>query len=417
MRRALALSIVCWLLAGCGGSPNAASPAGNVMPARAAAHADDGATALPGGDGATALPGGDGATALPGGDGATALPGGDGATALPGAELACPLLQSPNQASCTVAINLSVPPQSSIQAGGIVPGLHPSDIAARYAIPNAAGGTVAIVDAYDDPAAESDLAVYRTMFGLPACTSANGCFRKVDQRGGASYPAVNNGWAEEIALDLDMVSAVCPNCSILLVEANSASIDDLGAGVDTAAALGANAISNSYYASEWSGELDEDVHYRHAGIPIVASAGDAPSAFYPATSPSVVSVGGTTLTKSGAAFAESAWAYGGRGCSAYEPRPQWQNGVTTCKTRAAVDVAAVADPNTGVAMFDSLAGGWLVAGGTSIGSPIVAAAYALAGNGAPVSAAYAHPAAFYALASGGFNAVTGLGSPDGIGGF
>lgn len=357
----------------------------------------------------------DAATALPG-DAATALPG-DAATALPGATLACQPIQTPGNANCTVAISTAFPPLSSLSLQSLVPGLHPADLQSRYALPAGAGETVAIVDAYDDPVAESDLAVYRTIFGMRACTSLNGCFRKIDERGGTSYPALNVGWAQEIALDLDMVSAACPNCNILLVEADSASLNDLGAAVDTAANAGARTISNSYYAKEYSGELSEDAHYTHAGIPIVASAGDAPSAFYPGVSPNVVSVGGTSLTNGGGAFSESGWSQGARGCSVFEPRPQWQNGVTSCKTRAAVDVAAVGDPQTGVAMFDSLSGGWLVAGGTSVGSPIIAAAYALAANGAPVSSAYQNASAFHVLGSGGFDSVTGLGSPNGVGGF
>ncbi len=405
MRRALALSILCSLLAACGGSQTGSSVGGSVLPARASYHTNDAATALPG-DAATALPG----------DAATALPG-DAATALPGATLACPLVQSPGQGNCSVAINVAFPPLASLTAGSVIPGLHPSDLTARYGLPAGQGGTVAIVDAYDDPAAESDLATYRATFGLPPCTSANGCFKKVDERGGSSLPQVNIPWAQEISLDLDMVSAACPSCSILLVEAKSASIDDLGTGVDTAAASGARAVSNSYYAAEWSGELNEDAHYKHPGVPIVASAGDAPYPFYPASSPNVISVGGTSLKNSGGAFDETGWQYGGRGCSGYEPEPDYQKKLTACKTRYTVDVAAVADPNTGVAMFDSLSGGWLVAGGTSVGAPLVAAAYALAGNGAAPVQAYAHPSAFHDIAPAGFDAATGLGSPSGLGGF
>src|SRR5213079_2813892 len=127
-----------------------------------------------------------------------------------------------------------------------VPGYHPSDLQSAYNLPSATGGsgqTVAIVDAYDDPTAEADLGVYRAQFGLGACTTANGCFRKVDQNGGTNYPRANGGWAQEISLDLDMVSAVCPNCKILLVEATSNSFANLAAAVDRAAILGANAIS------------------------------------------------------------------------------------------------------------------------------------------------------------------------------
>ncbi len=387
MRQALALSVLCSFLAACGGG----SPGGgSIMPSSP--------------------------SGIRANDGATALPGGDGATALPGATVACPTQQSVAEARCTVALNVKFPPLSSVASGDLVPGLHPADLQARYALPARSGGTVAIVDAYDDPLAESDLNVYRGIFGMSACTSSNGCFKKVDQNGGSAIPATNNAWTQEISLDLDMVSAACPSCTILLIEAKSASIADLAAAVDTAAKLGARAISNSYYAVEWSSEKAEDVHYFHQGIPVVASSGDQPYPYYPAASPNVVSVGGTTLLQSGSSFSETGWKYGGRGCSKFEARPSWQNGLTSCTTRAAVDIAAEADPATGVAMYDSQAGGWLVAGGTSIGSPLVAAAYALAANGAPVSYAYAHASAFHLLSTSRFDSATGLGSPNGLGG-
>jgi subtilase family serine protease len=301
----------------------------------------------------------------------------------------------------------------------LVPGLHPSDLQSAYGLAGASAsgsGTIAIVDAYDDPAAESDLAVYRATFGLPPCTSASGCFRKVDQRGGTAYPAPNAGWSQEIALDLDVVSAICPQCAILLVEATSASLDDLGTAVDTATSLGARAVSNSYYAAEWQAETGEDVHYTHAGVAITASAGDQPQPSYPATSPGVLAVGGTTITKAGAAWSESAWAYGGRGCSAYEPKPRWQQ-ASSCATRAAVDVSAVADPQTGVASFAAVAGGWRVVGGTSVGAPLVAAASVLAGGTFPGTWwPYAHPTAFHDIPPAGVDPVTGLGTPNGLAG-
>ena len=381
--------------------------------------AGNGATGLPGGNGATGLPGGNGATGLPGGNGATGLPGGNGATGLPGALLACSPVTIPGQGACTIAININIPPVSDVLTpSNLLPGLHPTDLQDAYSLPvQSAGGTVAIVDAYDDPTAETDLAIFRAAYGLPPCTGDNGCFRKVNQQGqNGSYPAANLAWGEEISLDVDTVSAVCPNCSIVLVEANSALIDDLGAGVDTAARLGAKAISNSYYAYEWSGETQEDVHYNHPGTAITVSSGDQTAPFYPAASQYVTSVGGTTLSGSAGSWNESPWTYGGQGCSAYVARPSWQP-KTICKTRAAVDVAAVADPQTGVSMYDSLAGGWLVAGGTSIGAPLIAAAYALSGNSAGPAYSYGHRSAFHDVPPAGYDLATGLGSPNGVGGF
>ncbi|MBV8490616.1 MAG: peptidase S8 [Candidatus Eremiobacteraeota bacterium] len=402
IQRASRLAVVLAFLsfAGCA-APNAVT----ALPSQAGAahsparklHADNGAGALPG-------------------NGAGALPG-NGASALPGALLPCVFSNQPGLASCTIAINLNVPVLSdSTLPASLIPGLHPSDLVNAYAMPSAnAGKMVAVVDAYDDPTAESDLAIYRLTFGLPPCTSLNGCFKKVNESGTSAAPSTDSAWAQEIALDLDMISAVCPNCSIELVEANSNSIDDLGTSVDRAVAAGAAAVSNSYYTAEWAGETSEDVHYRHSGVAITASSGDAAQPFYPAASPYVTAVGGTSLSRSAGAWQETPWAYGGSGCSAYEPRPSFQTGVP-CSNRASVDVSAVADPQTGVAIFSTAAGGWVVAGGTSIGAPILAAAYALAGSGPGPGYSYAHPGGFRDLPPPGYDLATGLGSPRGIGG-
>jgi len=306
-----------------------------------------------------------------------------------------------------------------------IPGLHPGDIVGLYAFPSsAAGATVAIVDAYNDPTAEKDMNVYRSRFGLPPCLSSSGCFRKVNQDGIArKYGHASKTWSQETALDLEMVSAVCPRCPILLVEARSASIDDLGASVDEAVTLGARAVSNSYYTTEWPDETSEDVHYNHPGIAITASSGDVGSGaqaspYYPAASPYVTAVGATTLIGNPAGKTETAWAYAGNGCSLYEAQPSFQVGVP-CATRSAVDMAVVGDPQTGVTMFATQAGGWVVAGGTSIGAPVVAAAYALSGKLASPSFSYAHRAGFEAIPPappGGYDVATGLGFPYGVSG-
>lgn len=360
------------------------------------------------------------ATGLPGGNEtgapstATGLPG--TATGLPGDSFACSS-STAGSANCTIAININIAPVANPNAPpSLIPGYHPADLQGAYALPSGnAGGTVAIVDAFDDPAAEADLAVYRAAFGLGPCTSQSGCLRKVDERGGSTLPATNASWSEEIALDLDMVSAACPRCSIVLVEAASASMDDLGAAVDTAAGFSPLAISNSYYAAEWSGETGEDVHYAHPGIAITASSGDAATPSYPAASANVTSVGGTSLSNNGGSWSEVPWSATGHGCSAYVAKPAWQT-IAPCTTRSTVDVAAVADPQTGVAMFNSAAGGWLVAGGTSVGSPLVAAAYALSARPAGPAYSYANLGAFRPVGGSGYGAQTGLGSPIGVAG-
>jgi subtilase family serine protease len=352
-------------------------------------------------------------------DSVGSVPGGDSVGSVPGGDLACGYSLSSASANCSIAINVNVPPISDATTpSNLLPGLHPADLQNAYALPSqSGGGTVAIVDAYDDPQAESDLGVYRTAYGLPPCTSSNGCFSKVNQTGTAgSYPLPNAGWDNEISIDLDVVSAVCPNCKILLVEANSNLLSDLGAAVDTAAKLGAVAISNSYYAAEWSGETAYDAYYHHPGIAITVSSGDNAKPYYPSTSPYVTSVGGTSLSSSAGSWSESPWAYGGRGCSRYESKPLWQGSNGCQGKRSANDVSAVADPQTGVSMYDSTAGGWLVAGGTSVGAPLIAAAYALSGNPQGPAYSYGHRSAFHDVAPAGYDWATGLGTPNGVGG-
>jgi subtilase family serine protease len=322
-------------------------------------------------------------------------------------------------------------------------GLNPADLASAYKLNTAAGAgqVVAIVDAFDDPNAESDLGVYRAQFGLPACTTANGCFRKVNQTGGTTPPRSNSGWAQEISLDLDMVSAVCPNCKILLVEASSNSFANLAAAVDTAARLGANVISNSYGGSEYSTETTDEAHFNHPGVAITVSSGDNGFGVeFPAASRFVTAVGGTHLVKSNTTrgWTETTWSGAGSGCSAFVTKPAWQTD-TGCARRTVADVSAVADPNTGVSVYDTFrvtgGGGWLVFGGTSVAAPVIAAVYALAGNAGTVnygSFPYSHTASLFDVVSGsngtcspaylctataGFDGPTGLGTPNGSGAF
>lgn len=342
------------------------------------------------------------------------------------------------EASCSIAMSDSSQAMldSAVSGGSAIAGLHPAQIDSAYGFPSqAVGMTVAIVDAFDDPHVEKDLAVYRSRFKLPACTSANGCFRKVNQEGQTGrYPRADGAWSREIALDVEMVSAVCPRCPILLVEANSASMDDLGASVDEAVALGARSVSNSYYAVEWANESSEDGHYRHPGVAITVSSGDVrmpnddgsgnvnggnalskrAEPYYPATSPFVTAVGGTSLDLDGASFNERPWRNGAEGCSRYEAHPIFQTSL--CATRSSVDLAVVGDPRTGVSVYASQAGGWVVAGGTSVGAAVVAAAYALSGHPAGPAFSYAHRGRFHHLGQPGIDLATGLGSPDGVAG-
>ncbi|WP_329456735.1 carboxypeptidase regulatory-like domain-containing protein [Streptomyces sp. NBC_01497] len=297
-------------------------------------------------------------------------------------------------------------------------GYGPADLQDAYALPEGGGTgqTVAIVDAFDDPAAEADLAVYREQYGLSACTTDNGCFRKVDQRGGTNYPEADPSWAGEISLDVDMVSAAAPNARILLVEADDSSIESLGAAVDEAVALGAKYVSNSYgslYPSGGSGEDPAeaaafDPHYDHPGVAVVASSGDSGfGVAYPAASPYVTSVGGTSLASDpGAArgWSETAWDGAGSGCSAFEPKPAFQKD-TGCGHRSVADVSAVADPATGVAVYQTYgSSGWQVYGGTSVAAPIIAGVYAAAGTPVPGTYPNSYP---YTYSGTGLNDVTG----------
>jgi subtilase family serine protease len=247
-----------------------------------------------------------------------------------------------------------------------------------------------------------------------------------------------------------MVSAICPKCHILLVEATNNQNANLYAAVDTAAGLGANVISNSYGGAETATETSDDVHFNHPGIAITVSSGDSGyGPQYPAASPYVTAVGGTSLTKSGSTFTETAWSGAGSGCSAYERKPSWQAD-SGCANRTIADVSAVADPNTGVAVYDSncnffqqLVGqcfkGWGVVGGTSASAPIIGGMYALAGNTAPgaipsvpAQLAYSNTGSLHDVTSGsngscggsylctagpGYDGPTGLGTPSGTGAF
>jgi hypothetical protein len=354
---------------------------------------------------------------------------------------------APGEAACHswVRVNATT---GQIQPLVTPSGFGPVDLRSAYNLPSTGGTgmTIAIVDAFDDPNAESDLAVYRSNFGLPACTTANGCFKKVGQTGSTTaLPRANASWAEEISLDLDMASAVCPNCKILLVEANSATTSSLGAAVNTAVSLGANVVSNSYGGGESSTDPSTtNSFYNHPGVLITASSGDNGFGVeYPAAATTVLAVGGTHLVRDSSArgWSESAWGNGassstnggaGSGCSTVETKPSWQTD-TGCARRTVADVSAVADPNTGVAVYDTYGlgaqGGWLVFGGTSVASPVVASIFALTGHAsATPQYPYANTSQFYDAVGGsnagscsptylctavaGYDGPTGIGSPN-----
>jgi subtilase family serine protease len=320
-------------------------------------------------------------------------------------------------------------------------GYAPAQLRTAYGLTGNNTTTIAVVDAYANPNAAADLAKYRQQFGLG---TAN--FTQYNQNGGTALPAGDTGWGQEEMLDLEMVSAICPGCAIVYVGANSTSFDDLGKAVDTAVAKGAKVVSNSYGGSEDPTETSSAVHYNHPGVAITVSSGDsgygveAPAAFN-----TVTAVGGTNLTLNAdnTRKAEKVWGSqfnlnggAGSGCSAYISKPTWQKD-TGCSKRSVADVAAVADPNTGVAVYDSYGstGGknWFVFGGTSVAAPIIGGVYGLSGNtaGVPASIAYSHTSALYDVTSGanglcfnylckgtaGYDGPTGLGTPKGTAAF
>ena len=355
---------------------------------------------------------------------------------------------APGDLRCHALVRTDLRPNANPHPSTIQ-GHKPADLQDAYKLSAASksagsGQTVAIVDANDDPNAESDLAVYRAQFGLSACTTANGCFRKVNQSGiQGNYPKASKNGAQEISLDVDMVSAICPNCHILLVEANSSSSSDLLAAEDTAAALAPNEISNSFGGTEGPGVAALASHFNHPGIAITASSGDSGFGVeFPADLQFVTAVGGTTLarsTVSSRGWVETAWVGAGSGCSAFIAKPSWQSFLPGCNGRVVADVSFVADPTTGVAVYDTYpSGGWMVFGGTSVGAPAIAAVYALAGNASTVNygsfpylnGSYAASLfdaqggsngscspAYLCTAGSGYDGPTGLGTPDGTAAF
>jgi subtilase family serine protease len=317
-------------------------------------------------------------------------------------------------------------------------GYGPADLRAAYNLGTTNGtATIAIVDAFGYPNAESDLAVYRAQFNLPPCTTANGCFKKVNQGGNTNkYPRADTGWSQETALDLDMASAICPGCKLVLVEADSNSFLNLGTAVTTAVSKGAHVVSNSYGGGE-SGSAAYESYYNYSGVAITVSSGDGGYGVeFPASSPHVTAVGGTSLAHSGNTWTETAWSGAGSGCSTVYAKQPWQTDTGCADHRTVADVSAVADPNTGVAVYGPVTpkrSGWMVFGGTSASAPIIAGMYGI--NGGAVTAGgnpYAHTGALNDVISGsngncggsylctaglGYDGPTGLGTPNGASAF
>ena len=361
---------------------------------------------------------------------------------------ACAVTHQPGIMSCMVLIRTDVRQRNAAFPRGKVVGFGygPAQLRSAYNLPSTtagAGQIIAVVDAYNDPRAVSDFNFYRSNWGLPACnaTTQAGCLTVVNQNGATSPLPANaggTGWATEESLDVDMAAAICPLCRVYLVEAKSPTTANLGTGVDSAVSvLGARFVSNSYGSGQSTSDPTYDtLYYKHAGVAVTASAGDSGyKVSYPAASQYVTAVGGTSLTKTsgGRGWTETVWSGTGSGCAqANEAKPTWQHDAG-CKHRTDNDVAAVADPSTGVAVYDTYDhGGWLEVGGTSVSSPIIASVFALAGTPAagtyPSSYPYAHTGSLFDVTSGsngtctkaylchgevGYDGPTGWGTPNG----
>jgi Subtilase family len=373
------------------------------------------------------------------------------AVATPAMRAACPRARTGFE-RCLALFAPQVAVNAAIAAGARGPAATPAgwrakDIESAYKLPVTRNPhqTVAVAEVLDTPALAADLAVYRKQYGLSACTTASRCLRIVNQNGEAAprpRSGVGTGADVETMLDVSMVSAACPLCRILVVEANSASFGDLAAAEDTAARLGAQVISNSYGAREFGGTQAYAAAYDHPGHVIVASSGDAgfTAANFPANLATVVAAGGTELARASNArgWSERVWntkAVGasGSGCSAYVAKPSWQRD-RRCPGRIVADVSALA---WNIAVYDKAQGGWLTVGGTSASAPLIAGVYALAGNASKITPGYAyrHARSLFDITKGsnvfgdvcgddylctarkGYDAPTGLGTPDGTGAF
>ena len=320
-------------------------------------------------------------------------------------------------------------------------GFGPPDLLAAYNVDttNSVGLTIGLIEAYGYPALESDLAMYRSTYSLPPCTVASGCLTILNQSGQISPlpgpPPQGDDWVGETALDVAMVSSGCPSCKIVVVEATN----DFGSGLlvanNVAATAGAAVISNSWGAPEGSSEAGNEQYIDHPGVAVFAATGDngyddgGAGPEYPATSAYAIGVGGTSLVHDTSirGWSESAWGGAGSSCSNSIAKPGWQTS-TACARRMTADISAIADPATGVAIYDSAAGGWSTIGGTSAASPLVAAIFAQTGHaGATAEYIYQNATGFFDVTSGangncttelckagtGWDGPTGNGTPNG----
>ena len=353
------------------------------------------------------------------------------------AKRVCAAHPKPGFASCH-ALAMADSSGRIIQSSKPLAAFTPADFQKAYNLKGlkSGGRTVAIVDAFAYPTLEADLAAYRDFYNLPKCTIKNGCLTVIGQDGGKPPTDVDPNWDLEQALDLDMVSAVCPDCKILMVESDNNSFRNRGAAVNQAAKTkGVVAISNSYGAD--GADIKNRADYDHPGIAVTASTGDHgyQDASAPANMTSVIAVGGTSILPDGSArgFSETVWSGAGSGCSDRNRAPSYQDTrATKCKGDAMADVSAAANPSQGGASI-YYNGHFTQVGGTSESSPLIAAVFALSGKTRDYPGKYLwdNPNKLYDITSGsngacgaplctagkGWDGPTGLGTPNGIGAF
>jgi subtilase family serine protease len=373
---------------------------------------------------------------------------------------ACPAATQPGQVECQAIYMLAAPGRAAFAAPAANSALDaaysPANLRGAYRLASASasrgrGETIGIVDAFRDPDAAQNLAVYRKEWHLGACTTKSRCLRIVNQKGKTSpLPRANASWGGEESLDLDMVSAICPKCHIILVEASSTLTSSMGPAENTAVRLGARFVSNSWNSAPFAGESRFNHYFNHKGDAIDFAAGDTGyRVAYPVELGYVTAVGGTSLyhtASGGRSWSESVWGSAshptsggtGSGCAKKTAKPSWQKhiGRHGCSGRTENDVAANANPSTGVYVYDTYGfGGWLKFGGTSEATPIITAIYALAGKPArgtyPSSYPYKHRRDFFDVKTGangscaakvrylchgekGYDGPTGVGTPNGI---
>jgi subtilase family serine protease len=363
----------------------------------------------------------------------------------------CSVSTSPKYASCMAWVKTDKAGTPMVNPNVAV-GMTPAQFHTAYNLPTTVTGkpTIAIIDAYASPTIYSDLQRYQERFHVSTfhkckTRTQGNCLFVMNERGRTSpLPPNNPGWSTEIALDVEIARAICQNCRIELFEADSATFHDLRVAVNTAADRGAKAISNSYGAPY---DCSNQASYNHPGIAITVSAGDSGyGVACPASMNTVISVGGTSLNLNGdnSYNSETVWSLSGSGCATANTAQSWQSGNANwpgiaCSGRGMNDVSADADPNTGAAILDSYgAGGWVQVGGTSLSAPLIASVYALAGNAStwsyPAQSVYDSPGSLHDVTTGdndngscpvaawcnagsGYDLPTGIGTPNGLGGF